>query len=54
MSLTAAELVIVNQANDRVSLGQIAFATQTTLPALTAIRHYEQTRNSLLESYEWP
>jgi hypothetical protein len=54
MSLTEAELVIVNQANDRVSLGQIAFADQTTLPALTAIRHYEQTRNSLLESYEWP
>ena len=54
MSLTAAELTIVNQANDRVGIGQIAFATQTTLPALTAIRHYEQTRNSLLESFEWP
>ncbi len=54
MSLTAAELTIVNQATDRVGIGQIAFATQTTLTALTAIRHYEQTRNSLLESFEWP
>jgi len=54
MSLTEAELVIVNQANDRVGIGQIVFATQTTLEATTAIRHYEQTRNSLLESYEWP
>jgi hypothetical protein len=54
MSLTEDELTVVNQATDRASLGQIAYATQTTLPALTAIRHYEQTRNSLLESFEWP
>lgn len=55
MSLTEAELVIVNQANDRVgSTKQITYADQTILEALVAIRHYEQTRNSLLESYEWP
>lgn len=54
MSLTEAEVTVVNQANDRVGIGQIAYATQTTLTALTAIRHYEQTRNSLLESFEWP
>jgi len=54
MSLTEAEVAIVNQACDRVAIAQIAYATQTTLQALTAIRHYEQTRNSLLESFEWP
>lgn len=54
MSLTEAEVVIVNQANDKAAIGQIAYATQTTLTALVAIRHYEQTRNSLLESFEWP
>jgi len=54
MSLSEAEVGVVNQANDRVGIGQIAYETQTTLTALTAIRHYEQTRNSLLESFEWP
>jgi len=54
MSLTEAEVAIVNQAADRIGSKQIAYATQTTLEALTAIRHYEQTRNSLLQSFEWP
>ena len=52
MSLTEAEVAVVNQAEDKFSGAQTAYATQTTLEALAAIRHYEQTRNSLLESFE--
>lgn len=54
MSLTEAEVAVVNQAEDKFTGAQTAYATQTTLEALAAIRHYEQTRNSLLESFEWP
>lgn len=53
MSLTAAEISVINQSMDRIHAAQIVFATQTTVEALTAIRNYEQTRDALLRSYEW-
>jgi len=44
---------IINPALDRLSAAQVTFADQTTVPALAALRHYPQTRDSLLRSYEW-
>jgi len=53
--LTQSELdVIVNAALDRIAAKQVALATQTTVQALACIRHYTQTRDALLRSYNWP
>ena len=55
MALTQDELdIIVSPALDRIAATPVAFATQTTVPALACIRHYTQTRDSLLRSYVWP
>ena len=54
MALTQLEIDVLNQAQDRIGGAQIAFALQTDLASVRAIRHYEQTRDALLRSYEWP
>lgn len=54
MSLTEAEVALCNQALDRIASANITYASQTTNEALKCITIYEQTRNSLLRSFDWP
>jgi len=44
----------IGPALDRIAAKQVTFATQTTVEALAVLRHFEQTRDSLIRSYEWP
>ena len=57
MALTAAEILILNQSLDRIAAAQID-ATKagylTTVQYLACSRIYEQTRDSLLRSFQWP
>jgi hypothetical protein len=54
MAFTTAELAICNQALDRIGCAVFTLATETTsVVGLACARNYEQTRNSLLRSYEW-
>lgn len=54
MALTAAEIVVVNQALARIAAKQITLAAQTGIEGVYSNLFYEQTRNSLLRSFEWP
>lgn len=54
MALTAAEIIVVNQANARIGAKQITLAAQTGIEGVYDNLFYEQTRNSLLRSFEWP
>ncbi|MDD5458396.1 MAG: hypothetical protein PHF37_03280 [Phycisphaerae bacterium] len=54
MSLTQAELNIANQALDRIAAAQITLTGTTANEYLVCNRHYAQTRDSLLRSFEWP
>lgn len=54
MSLTEAEITICNQSLDRIGSANITYVTQTTNEALKCITIYEQTRNSLMRSFDWP
>lgn len=53
MTLTADEVVIANQSLDKIGSTTFTFAVQTSVQAEKCILHYDQTRNSLLESFEW-
>jgi len=53
MSLTSAEIVIVNQSLDRIGSTKITVSNQSTVEAESANRHYEQTRDSLLRTFDW-
>lgn len=54
MSLTSDEVAICNQALDRIGANKFTYASQTGVEALACIRHYVQTRDSLLRAFEWP
>ncbi|MBE3143571.1 MAG: hypothetical protein IMZ61_06570 [Planctomycetes bacterium] len=54
MSLTAAEILILNQSLDRIAAAQITLAGTTTVEYLACSRNYEQTRDTLLRSFQWP
>lgn len=55
MALTQDELdLVVNPALDRICVGQVALAVQTTVEGLAANRHYEPQRDALLRSCVWP
>jgi len=55
MAYTQTEIdYIIGPALDRLAAKQVTFATQTTVQALAVLRHYDQTRDSLLRSYVWP
>ncbi len=57
MSLTAAEIIVCNQALDRIGSKNIAFATQATENVNEATKcetAYTQTRDALQRSFEWP
>ena len=45
---------VIGPALDRLAAKQVTLATQTTVEALVVLRHYAQTRDSLLRSYVWP
>ena len=53
MTLTAAEIVIANQSLAKIGAKSITLAVQTSPEGVQANLHYEQTRDSLLESFEW-
>lgn len=53
MSLTVAEVVIVNQSLGAIGANQITYAVQTSNEAVQANLHYAQTRDALLRSYLW-
>ena len=53
MSLSASEVVIANQALDKMGGTTFTFAVQTSVQAVKCILHYGQTRDSLLESFAW-
>lgn len=55
MTLSADEIVICNQALDRLASKNFTYATQTTATeGLKCSNIYEQTRDSLLRSFNWP
>jgi len=53
MSLTALEVNIVNQSLGKIGAKQMTFADQTTNQAVQCNLYYEQTRDSILRSFEW-
>lgn len=54
MSLTEKEVKITNQSLDRIGSKNFTLAVQTGVEALKCITIYEQTRDALLRSFEWP
>jgi hypothetical protein len=54
MSLTEAEVAICNQSLARIGSTTFTYAVQTSVQAEKCILHYEQTRNALQRSFEWP
>lgn len=54
MSLTTEEVVVANQALDRIGSKNFTLAVQTGVEALKCITIYPQTRDALLRSFEWP
>lgn len=53
MSLEEAEVLVANQALDRIGSKNFTYAVQTGVEALKCITIYTQTRNALLRSFEW-
>jgi hypothetical protein len=53
MSLTAAEIVVCNQALDKFGASNFTYARQTSNEAVKCNLHYSQTRDALLRSFEW-
>jgi hypothetical protein len=53
-ALTQSEIDVLNQALDRLAAAQITLAGTTTNEYLVCNRHYAQTRDSLLRSFQWP
>jgi len=54
MSLTEAEVEIANQALAGIGSKRFTLAVQTGNEGVMANLHYEQTRDALLRSFEWP
>lgn len=54
MSLTEAEVSLCNQALDRIGSKNFTYAVQTGVEGVKCNLIYEQTRDTLLRSYEWP
>jgi hypothetical protein len=54
MALTAAEIIVINQSLDRIAAAQITVAGTTAWEYQVCSRNYEQTRDGLLRSFEWP
>jgi hypothetical protein len=55
MALTQDEIdVIIDPALDRIAAGKATFSPQTDVVTRACIRHYEQTRDSVLRSFQWP
>jgi hypothetical protein len=55
MTLSSDEIVICNQALDRIASKNFTYATQATdIEGIKCSNIYEQTRDSLLRSYNWP
>lgn len=55
MSLTEKEVVVCNQALDRIGSKNFTYATQASAnEGIKSALHYETTRNSLSRSFEWP
>jgi hypothetical protein len=53
MALTQPEVDIANQSLGKIGSGQMTIAA-TTNQGIQATLHFEQTRDSLLRSFEWP
>jgi hypothetical protein len=53
MTLSAGEIILCNQALDRIAAAQIASTSTTTNEYLVCDRNYPQVRDSLLRSMEW-
>jgi len=51
---TASEISFINQVLDRIAAGQITLASQTSVEALAAYRHWQLTLDSLIRSFTWP
>jgi hypothetical protein len=51
--LTEAEVEIANQALDKLGANTFTYAVQTSNEAVKCDRHYAQTRDALLRSFEW-
>ena len=54
MSLTAAEVVVANQSLDRIGSKNFTLAVQTGNEGVKCNTHYEQTRDTVLRSFNWP
>lgn len=53
MALTEAEIAVCNQSLDKLGAATFTYAVQTGNEAIKCNRHYEQTRDALLRSFEW-
>lgn len=54
MALTEAEVSICVQSLDKIGATTFTFSDVTSIPSIKCLRHFDQTRDSLLRSYEWP
>ena len=54
MALTTEEVDICVQSLDRISAKSFTFGDVTSVQSVKCLRHFDQTRNALLRSFEWP
>ncbi len=54
MALTSAEVDICVQSLDKIGALSFTFGDTTSLQSIKCLRHFDQTRNALLRSFEWP
>ena len=54
MALTSEEFVICNQALGKIAAKQIVAEETTSYPSQQCLLHFDQTRDALLRSYDWP
>jgi len=54
MALTSAEVDICNKSLDKIGATSFTFGDVTSNESIKCLRHFDQTRDSLLRSYEWP
>ncbi len=54
MALTTEEVDLCNQSLGKIAATQFVFGDVTSYQSIQCLLHFEQTRNSLLRSYEWP
>ena len=54
MALTSAEVDLCNQSLGKSGSRQFTFGDVTSVQSIQSLLHFEQTRNALLRSFEWP